>query len=129
MYEQKLKEQIKAYETQQKQLQAAKKSGKSAKQAEEDLKSKMAAKQNKQTKPKKGAASMGDESMLFSHKRLAHSLDDAPPPELVKKAKEYLVKFKFPSPPKLAPPVLGLKSIFFSKFLIKLFRREISIWQ
>ena len=98
MYEQKLKEYAKAYENQQKQLTAMKKGGKSGKQAEEEIKSRMAAKQNKQQKGKKGAqssATMGDE-------------DDAPPPELLQKIKEYSVKFRFPEPTKLAPPVLGL---------------------
>ena len=30
--------------------------------------------------------------------------------ELLKKPKEYVVKFTFPSPPPLNPPILGLKS-------------------
>ncbi|CAI4222342.1 unnamed protein product [Auanema sp. JU1783] len=100
MYVQKLKEQVKAYEMQQKALVAAKKSGKSAKQAEEEIKQKMLNKQNKQTKSKKGSASMGDEG-------------DAPPPQLIQKAKEYLVKFAFPDPSPLPPPVLGLHDVSF----------------
>lgn len=62
MYDQKTREYLKAYESQQKQMQALKKGGKSARQAEEELKKNLANKQNKQTKGKKGSASMGDES-------------------------------------------------------------------
>lgn len=35
------------------------------------------------------------------------------PKELLKRPKEYLVKFKFPEPNKLAPPILGLKNCSF----------------
>lgn len=35
------------------------------------------------------------------------------PKELLKKPKDYVVKFKFPEPQKLAPPILGLKNITF----------------
>ncbi|KAK6753471.1 hypothetical protein RB195_012828 [Necator americanus] len=100
MYEQKMKEHLKAYENQQKQMQALKKGGKSAKQAEEEMKKNMQNKQNKQTKGKKGSASMGDEG-------------DAPPPELIQRIKEYQVKFKFPDTDKLAPPILGLHNVTF----------------
>jgi hypothetical protein len=34
--------------------------------------------------------------------------DDAPPPELLQKYKEYSVKFRFPEPTKISPPILGL---------------------
>ncbi|VDM70152.1 unnamed protein product [Strongylus vulgaris] len=100
MYNQKMKEYVKAYESQQKQMQALKKGGKSAKQAEEELKKNMQNKQNKQTKGKKGSASMGDEG-------------DAPPPELMHRIKEYHVKFSFPDTDKLAPPILGLHNVTF----------------
>ncbi|ETN82309.1 ABC transporter, ATP-binding protein [Necator americanus] len=100
MYEQKMKEHLKAYENQQKQMQALKKGGKSAKQAEEEMKKNMQNKQNKHTKGKKGSASMGDEG-------------DAPPPELIQRIKEYQVKFKFPDTDKLAPPILGLHNVTF----------------
>jgi len=40
-------------------------------------------------------------------------IDDAPPPELLQRIKEYNVKFIFPTPPKLAPPVLGLYEVDF----------------
>lgn len=98
MYDQKLREHQKAYDGQQKQLTALKKqAGKTKKQAEDEIKSRMQTKQNKQTKGKKGSAAMGDE-------------DDIPPPELLQRIKEYSVKFVFPDPPLLHPPVLGLYS-------------------
>ncbi|KAI6210660.1 ATP-binding cassette sub-family F member 1 [Aphelenchoides besseyi] len=100
MHDQKMKERNKAYESQMKQLSALKKGGKSGKQAEEEIKSRMQAKQNKQTKGKKGSATIGDE-------------DDIPPAELLQRAKEYNVKFVFPDPPKLPPPVLGLHDVTF----------------
>uniref|UniRef100_A0A914WRZ6 ABC transporter domain-containing protein n=1 Tax=Plectus sambesii TaxID=2011161 RepID=A0A914WRZ6_9BILA len=100
MHVQKLKEHQKAYETQQKQLAAMKKSGKSSKQATEDMKKTLQNKQNKQQKGKKTSAAIGDE-------------DDAPPVELVARWKEYNVKFAFPDPPKLAPPILGLHGVTF----------------
>jgi len=100
MYEQKLREHQKAFETQQKQLRALKTGGKSKKQATEEIKGRMQVKQNKLTKGKKGSATIGDE-------------DDAPPAELLEKIKEYSVKFIFPDPPKLNPPVLGLHNVTF----------------
>jgi len=100
MFEQKIRENQRAYEIQQKQISAMKKHGKSSKQATEDIKSKMAAKQSKATKGKKGSATIGDDN-------------DAPPPDLLQRVKEYNVKFSFPEPPKLSPPVLGLHSVVF----------------
>ncbi|KAH7693851.1 ATP-binding cassette [Aphelenchoides avenae] len=100
MYDQKTKEYARAFENQQKQLAALKKGGKSGKQATEELKTRMQVKQNKQTKGKKGSSTMGDE-------------DDAPPPELLQRIKEYSVKFVFPEPSKLPPPVLGLHNVTF----------------
>ncbi|KHN83428.1 ATP-binding cassette sub-family F member 1 [Toxocara canis] len=100
MRDQKMREHMKAYETQQKQIAALKKSGKSAKQAANEMKSRLQNKQNKGTKGKKGSAAIGDE-------------EAEPPPELLQKIKEYNVKFAFPDPPKLPPPVLGLHSVYF----------------
>lgn len=97
MYTQKLREHSKAFETQQKQLAALKKGGKSKRDAEDEIKGRMQNKQNRQQKGKKGSAAIGDD-------------DDAPPPELLSKMKEYSVKFVFPDPPRLPPPVLGLYS-------------------
>lgn len=65
MYDQKMKEHLRAYENQQKQLTALKKGGKSTKQATEELKNRMASKQNKQTKGKKGSATIGDEGIVL----------------------------------------------------------------
>ncbi|VDK68345.1 unnamed protein product [Anisakis simplex] len=100
MRDQKMREYMKAYEAQQKQLQSLKKSGKSSKQANEEIKSRLQNKQNKATKSKKTSAAMGDE-------------EAEPPAELLQKMKEYNVKFAFPDPPKLPPPVLGLHSVSF----------------
>ncbi|KAL3072645.1 hypothetical protein niasHS_017619 [Heterodera schachtii] len=102
MYDQKLKEHAKAFENQQKQLTAMKKGGKSGKQATEEMKQRMATKQSKQQRGKKGgsSATIGDE-------------DDAPPPELLQKIKEYNVKFKFPDTTKMSPPILGLHDVTF----------------
>uniref|UniRef100_A0A915B9J7 ABC transporter domain-containing protein n=1 Tax=Parascaris univalens TaxID=6257 RepID=A0A915B9J7_PARUN len=100
MRDQKLREHMKAYETQQKQITALKKSGKSAKQAAEEMKSRLQNKQNKGGKAKKGSSAIGDE-------------EAEPPPELLQRIKEYNVKFVFPDPPKLPPPVLGLHNVSF----------------
>jgi ATP-binding cassette subfamily F protein 1 len=61
MHDQKVRERNKAFDNQQKQLTALKKSGKSGKQAEDELKGRMQTKQNKQTKGKKGSAAVGDD--------------------------------------------------------------------
>uniref|UniRef100_A0AC34F422 ABC transporter domain-containing protein n=1 Tax=Panagrolaimus sp. ES5 TaxID=591445 RepID=A0AC34F422_9BILA len=95
MYDQKMKEHVKAYEQQQKNLTALKKGGKSGKAAEEELKNRAQAKQLKLQKGKKTSAAIGDEN-------------DEPPPELLHRIKQYSVKFVFPDPTKLPPPVLGL---------------------
>ena len=67
MYEQKLREHLKAYENQQKQLHALKKGGKSGKQAEEEIKGRMNVKQQKAggKKGERGSATIGDEGLDF----------------------------------------------------------------
>uniref|UniRef100_A0A0K0FKC1 ATP-binding cassette sub-family F member 1 n=1 Tax=Strongyloides venezuelensis TaxID=75913 RepID=A0A0K0FKC1_STRVS len=100
MHEQKMREHLKAYEQQQKTLAALKKGGKSKKQANEEIKNKLVQKSNKEKKGKHGISAMGNE-------------DDAPPPELLQRIKEYQVKFNFPDPTPLPPPVLGLHSVDF----------------
>ncbi|CAJ0945631.1 unnamed protein product, partial [Mesorhabditis belari] len=101
MYEQKVREFTKDYDTQEKQLRSLKKGGKSAKQAEEQLKNQLQNKLNKQNKGKtKGSSTMGDE-------------DDAPPAELLQRRKEYSVKFSFPEPSPIQPPILGLFGVIF----------------
>uniref|UniRef100_A0A1I8EI32 ATP-binding cassette n=2 Tax=Wuchereria bancrofti TaxID=6293 RepID=A0A1I8EI32_WUCBA len=100
MKDQKMREHMKAFETQQKQLAAMKKSGKSSKQAVEEMKNRLQNKQNKVNKSKKGSSVMTDEV-------------GAAPVELLQKIKEYNVKFTLPNPTKLPPPVLGLHGITF----------------
>ncbi|KAL3990375.1 ABC transporter family protein [Acanthocheilonema viteae] len=100
MKDQKMREHMKAFETQQKQLTALKKSGKSSKQAVEEMKNRLQNKQNKINKGKKGSTIMADKA-------------DATPIELLQKVKEYNVKFTFSDPTKLSPPVLGLHGVTF----------------
>jgi ATP-binding cassette subfamily F protein 1 len=100
MYDQKMKEHVKAYEQQQKNLTALKKGGKSGKAAEEELKNRAQAKQNKLQKGKKTSAAIGDDN-------------DEPPPELLQRIKQYSVKFVFPDPTKISPPILGLHNVSF----------------
>uniref|UniRef100_A0A915M606 ABC transporter domain-containing protein n=1 Tax=Meloidogyne javanica TaxID=6303 RepID=A0A915M606_MELJA len=102
MYEQKLREHLKAYENQQKQLHALKKGGKSGKQAEEEIKGRMNAKQQKGggKKSERSSATMGDE--------------------------EYSVKFVFPGTTKLAPPVLGLHDVSFGYGKAKLLFKNVN---
>lgn len=38
--------------------------------------------------------------------------EDTPTTELLQKPKDYIVKFSFPDPPPLQPPILGLHSTF-----------------
>ncbi|KAE9550755.1 hypothetical protein FO519_006029 [Halicephalobus sp. NKZ332] len=95
MFEQQLQEHKKAFENQQKQLAAMKKGGKSGKKAEEEMLNRMKSKGNKNQKNK----NMVDE--------------DAPPPELLQRMKEYQVKFVFPPTTELAPPLLRLSNISF----------------
>ncbi|XP_015253399.1 PREDICTED: ATP-binding cassette sub-family F member 1 [Cyprinodon variegatus] len=98
MYVQKQKELQKQYDKQEKKLQMLKASGKSTKQAEKQTKEALTRKQQKGKK--KGAQE--EESQ------------DAT--ELLKRPKEYTVKFTFPNPPPLSPPILGLHSK--SRFLL-----------
>lgn len=93
MYKQKLKEREKAYERQEKLIKSIKHSGKSSKQAEAHAK-KTATRKDKVKK---------DEVKEESSKK----------EELLKKPREYKVKFTIPNPPNLNPPILGLKDIQF----------------
>ena len=96
MLEQKRKEQQKEFEKQEKRLKELKKAGKSSKAAEAKEKDRM----NKGGKSAKGKSS-------------AANVDDDKPKELLKKHKEYTVKFYFPSPPSLSPPILGCFDVTF----------------
>ncbi|MCJ8749630.1 hypothetical protein PDJAM_G00178380 [Pangasius djambal] len=94
MYVQKQKELLKQYEKQEKKLKDLKAGGKSTKQAEKQTKEALTRKQQKGKK--KGQEEESNEA-----------------PELLKRPKEYTVKFTFPNPPPLSPPILGLHSVEF----------------
>ncbi|XP_072532030.1 ATP-binding cassette sub-family F member 1 [Salminus brasiliensis] len=94
MYVQKQKELLKQYEKQEKKLKDLKAGGKSTKQAEKQTKEALTRKQQKGKK--KGQEEESHEA-----------------PELLKRPKEYTVKFTFPNPPPLSPPILGLHSVDF----------------
>ncbi|GCC21242.1 hypothetical protein chiPu_0019709, partial [Chiloscyllium punctatum] len=89
MYQQKQKELLKLYEKQEKRLKDLKAGGKSTKQAEKQTKEALTRKQQKCRKKNQDEES-----------------NEAP--ELLKKPREYTVKFTFPNPPPLSPPILGL---------------------
>ncbi|KAJ8039418.1 ATP-binding cassette sub-family F member 1 [Holothuria leucospilota] len=97
MFVQKRKEQIKEYEKQEKKIKELKQRGKSSKAADKEMKS---AKQKKTDKANKKKGDLGQE-------------DDDGPVELLKKPRDYIVSFKFPEPPPLNPPILGLHSVKF----------------
>ncbi|KAG9472381.1 hypothetical protein GDO78_019819 [Eleutherodactylus coqui] len=94
MYQQKQKELQKQYEKQEKKLKDLKAGGKSAKQAEKQTKEAFTRKQMKGRK--KNADEESNEAT-----------------ELLKRPKEYTVKFTFPNPPPLSPPILGLHVVDF----------------
>ncbi|XP_049607253.1 ATP-binding cassette sub-family F member 1 isoform X3 [Syngnathus scovelli] len=96
MYVQKQKELQKQYDKQEKKLKDLKAGGKSTKQAEKQTKEALTRKQQK------GKKKGGQEEE--SHEAT----------ELLKRPKEYTVKFTFPNPPPLSPPILGLHSVDFS---------------
>ncbi|KAL7830244.1 hypothetical protein SRHO_G00313710 [Serrasalmus rhombeus] len=95
MYVQKQKELLKQYEKQEKKLKDLKAGGKSTKQAEKQTKEALTRKQQK-------------------GKKKGQDEDVHEAPELLKRPKEYTVKFTFPNPPPLSPPILGLHSVDFS---------------
>ncbi|XP_019334323.1 ATP-binding cassette sub-family F member 1 isoform X2 [Alligator mississippiensis] len=95
MYQQKQKELLKQYEKQEKKLKDLKAGGKSTKQAEKQTKEALTRKQQKCRK-----------------KNLDEESNEAP--ELLKRPREYTVKFTFPNPPPLSPPILGLHGVDFT---------------
>ncbi|CAG9783160.1 unnamed protein product [Diatraea saccharalis] len=97
MYAQKRKEMIKEYEKQEKRLKDLKAHGQSKKQAEKKQKEALTRKQEKNRK------STRDEND-----------EDSQPVTLLQKPKEYVVKFSFPDPPPLQPPILGLHTVDFN---------------
>lgn len=94
MYVQKQRELLKEYEKQEKRIKELKAHGQSKKNAEEKQKGFLTRKQEKNRS-----------------KQQAND-DDNGPQELLSKPKEYVVKFRFPDPPPLQPPILGLHSKF-----------------
>lgn len=94
MLVQKRAEQVKQYEKQEKKLKEMKSSGKSSKQAEAKTKEALTRKQQKGRKTQQED-------------------EDAAPTELLQKPKDYLVKFEFPDPPPLQPPILGAHNVTF----------------
>lgn len=85
MFVQKRREFMREYEKQEKQLKELKRGGKSAKAAEKQVK--------EQHSRKQGEAQVGD---------------------LLKRPKEYVVKFEFKEAPPLQPPILGLHDVSFA---------------
>ncbi|CAH1271350.1 ABCF1 [Branchiostoma lanceolatum] len=96
MYKQKARELMKEYEKQEKKIRELKASGRSKVQAEKKQKEILTRKQAK-------------------GKRRTDELEDSASSqtELLRRPKEYKVKFTFPSPPELNPPILGLHSVTF----------------
>nr|XP_026484434.1 ATP-binding cassette sub-family F member 1 [Vanessa tameamea] len=98
MYAQKRKEMIKEYEKQEKRLKDMKAHGQSKKAAEKKQKEALTRKQEKnRSKSQREEADEG-----------------AAPVTLLQRPKEYLVKFSFPDPPPLQPPILGLLNVDFN---------------
>jgi ATP-binding cassette subfamily F protein 1 len=95
MYKQKLKELEKAFKSQQKELKELKAHGQSKKKAEASV-------MDSSKKKKKGGNKRGAEE------------DEDEPPDLLAKPREYKVKFSFPNPPPLNPPILGAYDVTFS---------------
>ena len=94
MLAQKRAEQLKQYEKQEKKLKGMKSSGKSSKHAEAKMKEVLTRKQQK------GRKTQNED-------------EDAAPTELLQKPKDYLVKFQFPDPAPLQPPILGAHNVTF----------------
>lgn len=93
MFVQKRREQVKEFEKQEKRIKDLKSHGQSKKQAEKKTKDALTRKQEK---------GRGSKS--------AKPDDEDGPQELLARPKDYIVKFRFPDPPPLQPPILGLHS-------------------
>jgi ATP-binding cassette, subfamily F, member 1 len=96
MFVQKRREMIKEYEKQEKRIKELKAHGQSKKAAEKKTKNSLSKKQEK-----------------GKSKNQKEDLDDEKPVELLSKPKDYIVKFSFPDPPPLQPPILGLHDVTF----------------
>uniref|UniRef100_A0A1A9W6A7 ATP-binding cassette sub-family F member 1 n=1 Tax=Glossina brevipalpis TaxID=37001 RepID=A0A1A9W6A7_9MUSC len=97
MYVQKRREMIKEYEKQEKRIKELKAHGQSKKQAEKKQKEALTRKQEKN-----------------KSKQQRQQEDEEGPIELLEKPKEYIVKFRFPEPSQLQPPILGLHTVTFA---------------
>lgn len=95
MLGQKRKEQMKDYEKQEKLLKSLKSHGKSTKAAEKETRGQQKRRNDKGKKK-------GDPTD-----------EDVGPQELLKRPKEYVVKFTLPNPPSLSPPILGIYGVTF----------------
>lgn len=98
MYAQKRKEMIKEYEKQEKRLKDLKAHGQSKKQAEKKQKDALTRKQEKNR----------------SKSQREEAEENSAPVTLLQRPKEYIVKFSFPDPPPLQPPILGLHNVDFN---------------
>ncbi|KAG1706150.1 ATP-binding cassette sub-family F member 1 [Nymphon striatum] len=95
MYLQKRRELDKEYDKQEKRIKELKAGGKSSKAAEKATKEALTRKQEK------------------NKKKLQNNADDDKPIEMLQKPRDYVVKFMFPSPPPLNPPILGVYNVTF----------------
>lgn len=99
MHKQKKAELLKEYDKQEKRLREMKKSGKSTKQAEAKTKDAQMKKKGKGG----GKGKHGDDDDSESVQTM----------NLIQKPRDYVVKFNFPEPPPLQPPILGLHGVYF----------------
>ncbi|XP_075547250.1 ATP-binding cassette sub-family F member 1 isoform X2 [Dermacentor variabilis] len=90
MYVQRRKELVKEYEKQEKKIKLMKASGMSSKTATKTTVQALTRKQQK------------------NKQKLQGTEEENGPAELIQRPKDYIVKFKFPNPPPLNPPILGL---------------------
>ncbi|XP_067635499.1 ATP-binding cassette sub-family F member 1 [Eurosta solidaginis] len=96
MYVQKRREMIKEYEKQEKRIRELKAHGQSKKAAEKKQKEVLTRKQEK------------------NKSKQQKQEDDDGPQELLARPKEYIVKFRFPEPSQLQPPILGIHNVTFA---------------
>ena len=104
MHEQKMEKQQKDYDKQQKQLQQMKAKGKSSKEADAVAKSRAKREGAANDKKKGGNTSSAD---------LEGSDMTAGSEHLIKRPREYIVRFNFRDPDPLAPPVMSVNNVSF----------------
>lgn len=111
MFVQKRREQIKEFEKQEKRIKELKAHGQSKKAAEKKQKEVLTRKQEK------------------NRGKTINNDDDDGPQELLSRPKDYVVKFRFPDPPPLQPPILGLHSKWRLNYLqFKLFIENVQYY-